>query len=106
MFIALHVDGLIMVESSSQLYEVVDEMKQYFTMKVISLLSASSTRTCVGARYLRHNDAIWELPTTQYLEVMNEHSMTSASPVVTLVVNRNDDDDDEEEASAEEHRIL
>ena len=34
-FIAVHVDDLIMVGSSSQLYEVVGEMKQYFTMKVL-----------------------------------------------------------------------
>ena len=33
-FIAMHVDDLIMVGSSSQLSEVVGEMKQYFTMKV------------------------------------------------------------------------
>ena len=60
-FIAVHVDDLIMVGSSSQLYEVVGEMKQYFTMKVTPPLSASSTQTYVGAKYLRHGDAIWEL---------------------------------------------
>ena len=57
-FIAVHVDDLIMVGSSSQLYEVVGEIKQYFTMKVTPPLSASSTQTYVGARYLRHGDAI------------------------------------------------
>ena len=46
-FIAVHVDGLIMVGSSSQLYEVVGEMKQYFTMKVTHPLSASSPQTYV-----------------------------------------------------------
>ena len=38
-FIAVHVDDLIMVGSSSQLYEVVGEMKQYFTMMVTHPLS-------------------------------------------------------------------
>ena len=33
-FIAVHVDDLIMVGSSSQLFAVFGEMKQYFTMKV------------------------------------------------------------------------
>ena len=61
-FIAVHVDDLIMVGSSSQLYEVVGEMKQCCTMKVTHPLSASSTQTYAGARYLRHGDAIWELP--------------------------------------------
>ena len=44
-FIAMHVDDLIMVDSSSLLSEVVGEMKQYFTMKVTHPLSASSTQT-------------------------------------------------------------
>ena len=51
-FIAVHVNDLIMVGSSSQLSEVVGEMKQYFAMKVTHPLSASSTKTYVGARYL------------------------------------------------------
>ena len=91
----------------AQLYEV-GEMRQYFTLKVTHPLSASSTQTYVGARYLRHGDTIWELPTTRYLEgMLNEHGMKEAKHVVTPAVNRNDDDDDdEEEASAEEHRIL
>ena len=38
-FIAVHVDDLIMVGSSSQLSEVVGEMMQYFTMKVTHPLS-------------------------------------------------------------------
>ena len=106
-FIAVHVDDLIMVGSSSQLYEVVGEMKQYFTMKVTHPLSASSTQTSVGARYLRHGDAIWELPTARYVTgMLNEDGMKDAKPVVTLAVNRNEDDDEDEEASAEEHRIL
>ena len=46
-FIAMHVDDLIMVGSSSQLSEVVGEMKQYFTMKVTHPLSASSNQTWV-----------------------------------------------------------
>ena len=88
-FIAGHVDDLIMVGSSSQLYEVVGEMKQYFTMKVTHPLSASSTQTYVGARYLRHGDAIWELPTARYVTgMLNEHG------------------DEDEEASAEEHRSV
>ena len=45
---AVHVDDL-----------VVGEMKQYFTMTVTPPLSASSTQTYVGARYLRHH-AIWD----------------------------------------------
>ena len=47
-FIAVHVDDLIIVGSSSQLCEVVGEMKQYFTMKVTHPLSASSTQTHSG----------------------------------------------------------
>ena len=107
-FIAVHVDDLIMDGSSSQLYEDVGEMKQYFTMKVTPPLSASSTQTYVGARYLRHGDAIWKLPTALYVEgMLNEHGMKDAKPVITLAVNRNhDDDDDEEETSIEERRIL
>ena len=69
-FIAVHVDDLIMVGSGSQLSEVVGEMKQYFTMKVTHPLSASSTQTYVGVRYLRHADAIWELPTARYVTGM------------------------------------
>ena len=106
-FIAVHVDDLIMVGSSSQLSDVVGEMNQYFTMKVTHPLSASSTQTYVGARYLRHGDAIWELPTARYVTgMLNEHGMQNAKPVVTPAVNRNDDDDESEEASAEEHRSL
>ena len=96
-----------MVGSSSQLSEVIGEMKQYFTMKVTHPLSASSTQTYVGARYLRHGDAIWELPTARYVTgMLNEHGMQNAKLVVTPAVNRNDDDDESEEASAEEHRSL
>ena len=57
-FCTVRVDDLIM-GSSSQLYDVVAEMKQHFKMKVTHPLSASSTQTYVGARYLRHNDASW-----------------------------------------------
>ena len=57
------------------MYEVVGEMKQYFTMTVTPL-SSSSTQTYVGARNLRHGDAIWELPTTRYVEgMLNGHGM-------------------------------
>ena len=64
-------------------------------------------QTYVGARNLRYGDAIWELPTTQYvLGMLNEHGLQDSNPVVTPAVNRNDDDDDEEDASAEEHRTL
>ena len=105
-FIAVHVDDLIMIGSSSQLSEVVGEMKQYFTMKVTRPLSASSTQKYVGARYLRHGDAISELPTARYVTgMLNEHGMQNVKPVVTPAVNRNDDDESEE-ASAEEHRSL
>ena len=107
MFIAVHVDDLIMVGSSSQLSEVVGEMKHCFTMKGTHPLSASSTQTYVGARYLRRGDAIWELPTARYVTgMLNEHGMKDAKLVVTPAVNRNDDDDESEEASAEEHRSL
>ena len=58
-FTAVRVDGLIVIGSNSQLYAVVGEMKQYFTMKVTPSLSASSTQTYVGARYSRQGDAIW-----------------------------------------------
>ena len=86
-FSAVHVDDLIMVGSSSQLSEVVGEMKQYFTMKVTHPLSASFTQTYVGARYLRDGDATWELPTARYVTgMLNEHGMQNAKPVVTLVV--------------------
>ena len=106
-FIAVHVNDLIMVGSSSQLFEVVGEMKQYFTMKVTHPLSTSSTKTYVGARYLRHGDAVWELPPARYVTgMLNEHGIKNAKPVVTPAVNRNDDDDESEEASAEEHRSL
>ena len=75
-------------------------------MEVTHPLSASSTQTYVGARYLRH-DAIWQLPTARYVTgMLNEHDMQNAKPVVTPAVNRNDDDDESEEASAEEHRSL
>ena len=95
-----------MVGSRSQLSEVVGEMKQYFSMKVTHPLSASSTQTYVGARYLRHGDATWQLPTTRYVTgILNEHGMKDAKPVVAAAVNRNDDDGEDEEASAEEHRI-
>ena len=104
-FIAVHVDDLIMVASSSQLSDVVAEMKQHFTMKVTPSLSASSTQTYVGARYLRSGDTIWDLPTKQYVTgMLNEHGLKDGERVVTPAVSRNDDDDDEEEASAEEHR--
>ena len=77
--IAAHVADLIMVGPSSQLYEVVGEVKQYFTKNVTPPLSASSTQTYVGARYLRHGDAICELPTTRYVTgMLNEHSMKDA----------------------------
>ena len=72
-----------MVVSSSQLYEVVSEMKQYFTMKNTLPLSVSAAQPFVGARDLRHNDVIWELPCTRYVErVLEEHVLTSANPVV------------------------
>ena len=74
-------------------------MKQYFTMKVTHPLPASSTHTYVGARYLRHGDAIWELPTARYVTgMLNEHGMQNAKPV-TPAVNGNDES---EEASAKE----
>ena len=60
----------------------------------------------MGARYLRHDDIIWDLSITRHVtDMLNEHVMKDAKPVVTLAVNRNDGDD-EEEASAEDHRIL
>ena len=106
-FIAVHVDDLIMVGSSSQLYEVVGEMEQNFTIKVTPPLFASSTQKDVGARYQRHGDAICDLSITQYVPgMLNEHGLRDAKPVVTRAENGNDDDDDEEEASAEEHRTL
>ena len=79
LFIAVHVDDLIMVGSSSQLCEVVGEIRQCFTMKVTHPLSASSTQRYVGARYPRHGNAIWELPTARYVTgVLNEHGMQDA----------------------------
>ena len=76
-FIAVHVDDLIMVGSSTQLHEVLGEVKQHFTLKVTPPLSASSTQTCVGAWYLRHHDAIWELPTSRNVEgILNEECKT------------------------------
>ena len=69
-------------------------------MKVTHPLSASSAQTSVGARYLLQGDAIWELPTTRYVEGMLN------DPVVIPALPRNDDDEDEEEASVEEHRNL
>ena len=96
-FIAVHVDDLIMIGSSSQLYEVVGEMKQCFVMKVKQCfvmkvthpLSISSIQTYVGARYFRHDDVSWELSTARYVTGMpNEHDMQNAKPVVTPAVNR------------------
>ena len=81
-------------------------MEQYFTMKVTHPLSAHH-QTYVGARYLRHGGAIWDLPTARYVTgMLNVHGMQNAKHVVTLAVNRNDDGDESEEASAEEHRSL
>ena len=61
----------------------------------------------MGARYLRHGDAVWELPTARYVTgMMNEPVMQNEKTVVTPIVNRNDDDDEDEEASAEKHRSL
>ena len=94
----VHVDDLIMVGSSSPLYEVVGEMKLYFTMKVTHPLSA---------RYLRQGDAIWEMPTTRCVTgMLNERGLKDAKLVVTPAENRNDDADVQEEVRAEEHRIL
>ena len=71
---------LIVVGSSSQLYEVVSEMKQCFTMKVILPLCASAAQPYVGAGYLRRTGAIWDFPTTRYVESMlEEHGMKSAN---------------------------
>ena len=76
-------------------------------MKVTPPLSASSTKTYVGAPYLRRHDAICGLPTTRYVEgMLNEHGMKNAKPVVTPALARNDGDEDEEEESTEERRIL
>ena len=81
-------------------------MNQHFTMKVTPPLSASTAQTYVGARYLRYGDAVWELPTSQYVPgMLKEHGLQDSKSVVTPAVNRNDDDDDED-ASAEEHRTL
>ena len=61
----------------------------------------------MGARYLRHGDATWELPTALYVTgMLNEYGMQNANLWSLLAVNRNDDDDEDEEASAEEHRCL
>ena len=76
-------------------------------MTVTHPLSASSTQTYGGARYLRHGDATWELPTARCVTgKLNENGMKNAKPVVTCAVNRNDDDDESEAAGAEEHRSL
>ena len=73
-------------------------------MKVTPPLPASSTQTYVGARYMRHKEAFWELPTTRYVEgMLDEHGMTSANYVVTPALARNDDDEDDAKASTEEH---
>ena len=55
------------------------------TMKVHSPRSlASAAQEYVGERYLRHNVAIWELPTTRFVEIMvEEHGVKSANPLVT-----------------------
>ena len=88
-FIAVHVDDLIMVGSSPQLYEVVGEMKQYFTMKVTPPLRRVWARgTCV---------------TMMNLGVAN-HALCGRH--VALASARNEDCEDDEELSTEEHRIL
>ena len=67
-----------MVGSSSQQYEVVGEMKQYSPRESL-FRSLPVPHTNVDARYLRHHDTIWELPTAQYVEgMLNEHGMKSA----------------------------
>ena len=56
-------------------------------MKVTYPLSASSTQTYVGARYLRHGDATWELPTARYVTgMLNVHGMQNVKLVVTAGV--------------------
>ena len=91
-FVAAHVDDLIVVASSSQLNGVVSEMKQCFPMQVTRPLSASA-QTYVGARYLRRNGAIGELPTTCYVESMlQEHGVKDVRMKT--------------EATREEHQIL
>ena len=107
-FTAVQVDDLIMVRSVAQLYEVVPEKRQYFTMKVIPPPSANSPQTYVRARYTCDTATpSGELPTTQYVpDMLTEHGLKDAKPVVTPTVNRNDEDDYEEDANAEEHRTL
>ena len=62
-------------------------------MKVTLPLSASSTQTYLGARYLCYGDVIWKLPTARYMEgMLNEHGIKDAKHVVSLAVARNDDD--------------
>ena len=101
-FIAAHVHDLAMVRSSSQLNEVVSEMKQCFTMKVTLPLSASDAQTYVGARYWRRNGAVLEFPITLGGE---EYGMKSANPKVSPALTSNDDDEDEDEATTKERRM-
>ena len=105
-FIALHVDDLIMVGSSSQLYEVVSEMKLYFTMKVTLPLSA-----CAAQTYVARGTCVTMMPSGSgqprvvWKACWKEHGMTSANPVASLALARNGDDEDGNEANTEEYRI-
>ena len=101
-FIAAHVDDLIMVGSSSQLYEVVGEMKQYFTMKVTHPLSATSAQTYVGARLPATTVTPFGScrPHGTWTGMLNEHGVKSAKLVVTPALARDEDDEESEETSA------
>ena len=80
-FIAVRVGDFIMFGWSSQLYDVVGEVKQYVTMKVTPPLSDSFRQTNVGARYVRQSNSIWEVPTTRHVEnMLTEHGMTRRKP--------------------------
>ena len=93
LFIAVHFDDLIVAGSSSQLNEVVSEIKQCFTLSR-SLPGAAQTYVC--ARLFGPNGASGEHA---------EHGMKSATPVVTPALARNEDED-EHEATTEKTESL
>ena len=108
-YVAVHVVDLILVGSCSQLGDVVNEMKQCFSMKVSSPLTASAAETYVGARCLCENGAIWEMLRARCLESMlGEQGIKSATSAAALAVARihEEDGDEDKHAADEEPKAL
>ena len=86
-FLAIHVDDLLLVGSLGAAEAVLQQLGARFTMKVGGPLCENIPRTFVGARYLRFEGGILELPTPGYVEELLEKAgLSSARPVVTPAV--------------------